>query len=68
MYFHISAKEYERAMKEVALYIVNWESCKKAIEVSPEPSSYDLTSNMMCAGGSRGHDSCQVSNNFKLQK
>ncbi|XP_060076513.1 atrial natriuretic peptide-converting enzyme-like [Ylistrum balloti] len=53
-----TALEYQRAIQEVNLDVVNWESCRKAIATSDISTPYKLTPNMMCAGGGVGHDAC----------
>ncbi|OWF50829.1 atrial natriuretic peptide-converting enzyme-like [Mizuhopecten yessoensis] len=53
-----SAMEYQRAIQEVNLDVVNWESCRQAIANSDIYTPYKLTPNMLCAGGGVGHDAC----------
>ena len=54
------APDYEPVLRQVNLDIVSWQGCKHAIATSGIQSPYSLTEEMMCAGGSRGHDGCQV--------
>ena len=67
VYINISAKDYERSLREVTLSIVNWDTCNEAIENAPEKSTYKLTGNMICAGGGTDHDACQVCLLFRSQ-
>ncbi|XP_033736491.1 atrial natriuretic peptide-converting enzyme-like isoform X2 [Pecten maximus] len=53
-----TALEYQRAIQEVNLDVVSWESCRNSIANSEIYTPYKLTANMMCAGGGVGHDAC----------
>ncbi|KAK3091922.1 hypothetical protein FSP39_023749 [Pinctada imbricata] len=52
------APDYEPALMEVNLDVVNWQKCKEDIKDAPITSPFTLTSDMMCAGGGRDHDAC----------
>nr|XP_022319359.1 atrial natriuretic peptide-converting enzyme-like isoform X1 [Crassostrea virginica] len=56
---NVKAPDYEPVLRQVNLDIVSWQGCKHAIATSGIQSPYSLTDEMMCAGGSRGHDGCQ---------
>ncbi|XP_056018072.1 atrial natriuretic peptide-converting enzyme-like isoform X2 [Ostrea edulis] len=53
------AVDYEPVLRQVGLDVASWQGCKHAIATSGIPSPYELSKDMLCAGGSRGHDSCQ---------
>ncbi|XP_052689027.1 atrial natriuretic peptide-converting enzyme-like isoform X1 [Crassostrea angulata] len=53
------ALDYEPVLRQVSLDVVSWQGCKHAIATSGIQSPYALSEDMMCAGGSRGHDGCQ---------
>lgn len=55
------ALDYEPVLRQVSLDVVSWQGCKHAIANSGIQSPYALSDDMMCAGGSRGHDGCQAS-------
>lgn len=52
------APEYEMALRQVDLDIVSHEACKFAYDNADRPKISEITENMMCAGGSIQHDSC----------
>ncbi|XP_061168048.1 atrial natriuretic peptide-converting enzyme-like [Saccostrea echinata] len=53
------AADYEPVLRQVNLDVASWQGCKHAIATSGIQTPYKLSEDMMCAGGTRGHDSCQ---------